>query len=92
MPIVGPMTNGVERVLIETDRHRIVGSVRLPTEGYRNRLTDLLNAAEREFIPITDAVVEGLGDNGVSSTSKEFLLVGKRHVVLAMLAAEAERD
>ena len=34
-----------ERIIVETDRHRITGLLRLPRDGYRSRLTDYLNAA-----------------------------------------------
>ena len=33
-----------ERVRIETQRHEIEGTVQLPSEGYRSRTTDFLNA------------------------------------------------
>ena len=37
------MENRVERIVVETDRHRIVGDVTLPREGYRSRLSEYLN-------------------------------------------------
>ncbi len=46
-----------ERVVVETDRHRITGFLRLPADGYRSRLTDYLNAAERLFLALTDVEV-----------------------------------
>ena len=43
------------RVRIETDRHIIEGTLQLPGEGYRSRLTDFLNATGDDFIAVTDA-------------------------------------
>ena len=42
-----------ERIIVETDRHRITGDLALPADGYRSRLTDYLNASEREFIALS---------------------------------------
>ncbi len=47
-----------ERVYIETERHRISGVLTLARDGYRSRVSDFLNASEREFIALTDVVVE----------------------------------
>ena len=44
----------VERVQFETDRHRIVGDVTLPPEGYQSRFSDSLNRADVDFIPLVD--------------------------------------
>ena len=48
------MDNRQQRVLIETDRHRITGSITMPTGGFRSRLSDFLNHAEKEFIALTE--------------------------------------
>jgi len=71
-----------ERVVLETERHRITGLLRLPRDGYRSRLTDFLNAGEREFIALTDAELVLLDGSGPSE-HREFVLVALRHVVLA---------
>jgi hypothetical protein len=77
------------RVIVETERYRITGSLRLPRDGYRSRLTDYLNAAERAFLPLTD--VEILPHDSVSSEGERraFLALGLSHIVLAMPADEA---
>ena len=72
-----------ERILIETDRHRIVGAVMLPSDGYRSRLSDFLNASDRDFIAVTDAVVAPLEAPDEPYRS-EFIAVGREHIVLAM--------
>lgn len=68
------------RVQIETTRVRIVGTVRLPTEGYRSRTTDFLNAHDTGFIALTDA--ELIGD-GPAPQRHEYMAIGCRHIVAA---------
>jgi hypothetical protein len=72
-----------QRVLIETDRHRITGNITTPTGGFRSRFSDFLNHAEKEFIALTDAVVVPLEPDGVLER-REFVVVGRSHIVLAM--------
>jgi hypothetical protein len=71
------------RIAVETDRYRIVGHVLLPREGYRSRLTDFLNAGEREFIAMTDVEMESLDRPG-QAVRNEFVALSRRHVVVAM--------
>ena len=77
------MDNRQQRVVIETDRHRITGSITMPTGGFRSRLSDFLNHAEKEFIALTEAVVAPLEGNGAVER-REFVVVGRQHIVLAM--------
>lgn len=74
-----------ERIIVETDRYRITGMLRLPRDGYRSRLTDYLNASERSFLPLTDVEIEQL-DGGEAPTSRPFLALSIRHIVLAIPA------
>jgi hypothetical protein len=77
------------RIIVETDRHRITGMLRLPTDGYRSRLTDYLNASERVFVALTDVEVAGLqGEPRVER--RPFLALSLRHIVLAMPADETD--
>ncbi len=79
------MEQRTERIIVETDRHRIVGHLMLPTDGYRSRLTDYLNASERDFLALTDVEVTTL--QGTPRIEKrEFIALSVRHVVLAMPA------
>ena len=78
---VPPVEHRRQRVLVETTRHRIAGTVHLARDGYRSRISDLLNASDREFLALTDAVVEPLGP-GEPAESHAFLAVQRRHVVL----------
>ena len=82
------MDQRTERIIIETDRHRIVGHVMLPADGYRSRLTDYLNASEREFLALTDVEVTSL-DGSPRVEKRDFIALSLRHVVLAMPADDA---
>lgn len=77
-----------ERIAIETSRYRITGTVTLARDGYRSRLSDLLNASEREFISLTDAAVEPL--DGGAATEHEFIAVHRHHVVFAVTLGSAD--
>jgi hypothetical protein len=79
-----------ERIMLETGRHRVTGTVRLPRDGYRSRMTDYLNAAERTFIAMTDVVVESLDGVG-NPEQRAFIAVSLAQIVLAM-PADASRD
>ncbi|MCU0259138.1 MAG: hypothetical protein MUC84_01780 [Solirubrobacteraceae bacterium] len=77
------MEHRTERVYVETARHRISGQVTLAKDGYRSRVTDVLNAAERDFLPITDCVVELIGEEG-RGTHHDVVAVSRRHIVLVI--------
>jgi hypothetical protein len=77
-----------ERVVIETDRYRITGDLTLPRDGYRSRMTDFLNAAERDFIALTAVTLEP--HDGSEEFDREFIAVSRRHVVLAMPVEDIE--
>ena len=72
-----------ERIVVETDRHRITGLLRLPADGYRSRLTDYLNASERLFLALTDVEVTNL-EGAPRVEKRSFIALSLRHVVLAM--------
>lgn len=72
-----------ERVVVETARHRISGVLRLPRDGYRSRLTDYLNASERDFLALTDVEIEPL-DGGSPLERRPFVALSLSHVVLVM--------
>jgi hypothetical protein len=70
------------RVQIETHRHRVRGIVQLPTEGYRSRTTDFLNAHDTGFIALTEAEVADV--DGANPETHEFVAVGARHITVLM--------
>jgi hypothetical protein len=77
------MQHRFQEVYIETSRHRIVGKLTLARDGYRSRLSDYLNASERDFISLTDCVVELIGSDG-PGTRHAFIAVSRRHIVFAI--------
>lgn len=74
-----------ERVRVETSRHRIEGLMTLARDGYRSRISDVLNASERDFLTLTEVSVEPLDGGPVESHS--FLAVARAHIVFAVSAA-----
>jgi hypothetical protein len=72
----------VAHVLIETERHRITGELTLPRDGYRSRVSDFLNANERDFISLTGVTIESVAGD-TPPTQHEFVTVSRRHIVLA---------
>src|SRR4051795_10684769 len=88
MPMQGTMENmsqqhRQERILIETARHRIEGTMTLARDGYRSRMSDQLNATERDFIALTDVTVE-LIDHPGQGTHHDFVNVARLQIVIAI--------
>jgi hypothetical protein len=83
------MESRIERVVLETDRHRIVGDLTLPKEGYRSRLSDYLNQGDVEFIPLVNVELTPLSGNGAAAEQRPFLAVARMHI---QLAHPLERD
>jgi Family of unknown function (DUF6812) len=73
-----------ERVRVETERHRIEGFLTLARDGYRSRVSDVLNASERDFITLTEVSVTPLDGGPVDL--HPFLTVARRHIVFAVAA------
>lgn len=71
-----------ERLRIETTRHIIEGVLQLPTEGYRSRTTDYLNAHDSDFIALTDAKVTPI--EGGETEERGYVAVNVRHAVLVV--------
>jgi hypothetical protein len=71
------------RIIAETERYRITGFLGLPTDGYRSRLSDYLNAPERSFLPLTEVELSPLdGTGGVEQ--HPFLALALSHIVFAV--------
>lgn len=80
-----------EKVVLETDRYRIEGSMTLPAVGYRSRLSDHLNRRDVEFFTMQEAQMTPLG--GGESWDVSVVMIARRHVRLVVPAestAEAE--
>lgn len=72
---------------VETERHRIVGTLTLAREGYRSRISDMLNATERDFVALTDVEITPL--DGGQARRHRFIAIHRAHIVFAV---PLERD
>ena len=79
-----------ERVRIETERQRIEGVLTLARDGYRSRVSDVLNASEREFITLTDVTVAPL--EGGPIELHPYLTLARRRIVFAVAAEDVPGD
>jgi hypothetical protein len=86
----GRVQHRYERISIDTPRHRITGIATMASDGYRSRLSDLLNAPEREFLALTEATVESL--DGLPELAKhDFIAVHRQHIVFAVSLGAVEQ-
>lgn len=76
-----------ERIRLETARHRIEGLIVIAADGYRSRVSDVLNASERDFLTLTDVTLKPL--DGGQEERHEFLAVARAHVVYVVAASDA---
>ncbi len=84
------MEHRQERIRLETARHRIEGLLTLARDGYRSRISDVLNASERDFLTLTEVTVQPL--DGGPSEDHPFLAVARRHIVFAVSSPEEDGD
>ena len=75
-----------ERVELETDRYRMTGYVTLAEQGFRSRVSDLLNAGEQEFLSLTDVEIEPL--DGGEVRNRDFVAVSRHHIVFVVPMGE----
>jgi len=80
------MDRRTERITIETERHRIEGEITLARDGYRSRVSDVLNASERDFITLTDVTITPL--HGGPPELHDYLSLARRHIVFAVSAGD----
>jgi hypothetical protein len=83
------MDTRIERVVLETDRHLIVGDLHMPREGYRSRLSDFLTRGDVRFVPLANAEIRSLNGEG-RVEQRDFLAVSRSHITLAYLPSERE--
>ena len=76
-----------EKVVVETDRYRIEGSLTLPLEGYRSRLSDHINRRDQEFFTIVDASLAALDGSG-HDWQAPVVMIARRHIRLLVPASE----
>jgi hypothetical protein len=77
-----------ERIRLETERHCVVGYITLARDGYRSRVSDVLNAPERDFLTLTEVSVQALSGGPVELYP--YLTIARRHIVFAVAAGEEE--
>jgi hypothetical protein len=82
------METRIERVVLETDRHRIEGDLHMPREGYRSRLSDYLNRGDDRFVPLANVEIRSL-DGEERSERRDFIAVARGHVELAYPAGDS---
>jgi len=75
-----------ERIRVETERHRIEGLLTLARDGYRSRVSDVLNASERDFITLTEVTVAPLEGGPVEL--HRYMSLARRHIVFAVAAPD----
>jgi hypothetical protein len=80
------MNHRRERIRVETERHRIEGFLTLARDGYRSRVSDVLNASEREFLTLTEVTVAPL--EGGPIELHDYLTLARRHIVFAVAASD----
>lgn len=60
----------------------IEGVLQLPTEGYRSRVTDYVNAHDADFIALTDVVIR---DNDTGEERRhDYVAVNMRHALVVV--------
>jgi hypothetical protein len=79
-----------ERIRVETERHRIEGFLTLARDGYRSRVSDVLNASERDFITLTEVTVAPLEGGPVEL--HQYVTLARRHIVFAVSASDDSED
>jgi hypothetical protein len=77
-----------ERIRLETPRHRIEGSLMLARDGYRSRVSDMLNASERDFLTLTDVTLQPL--NGGQAERHTFMAIARAHIVYVVAPGSDE--
>ena len=80
------MEHREQRIVVETGRYRITGTLRTPRDGYRSRLTDYLNAAERSFIALTEVELEPLDGVRGGPENRPYIAVSVSQIMIAMPA------
>lgn len=74
----------MERVVLETSTHSIVGDLTLPAAGYRSRLSDFLNRGDVSFISLVNVELTPRVDGRRGETEQhQFMAVARDHVEIA---------
>jgi len=71
-----------ENVVVETDRYRVTGSMTLPADGFRSRLSDHVNREDLTFFTIEDAELVAL--DGGEARTVPVLMLARAHARLVI--------
>jgi hypothetical protein len=71
-----------EKVVVETDRYRVTGSMTLPADGFRSRLSDHVNRDDLTFFTLEDAKLVPL--DGGDARSVPVLMLARAHARLVI--------
>lgn len=71
-----------ERVVVETDRYRVTGSMTLPADGFRSRLSDHVNRDDLAFFTIENAELTPL--DGGEPRTVAVLMLARAHARLVI--------
>ena len=77
----------LERVVVETDRYRVEGDVKLPQEGYRSRISDYINRPEQEFLTLINVELRSIDGSG-RDWDTPVLMLARRHIRLIVPTIE----
>jgi len=72
-----------ERIVVETDRYRVEGDMKLPQEGYRSGLSDYLNLQNHEFLTIVNAELKAIDGSG-RDWHTPVLILARRYIHLVV--------
>ena len=76
-----------ERVVVETDRYRVEGDVKLPQEGYRSRISDYINRPEQQFLTLINVELRSIDGSG-RDWDTPILMLARRHIRLIVPTSE----
>jgi hypothetical protein len=77
----------LERIVVETDRYRVEGDVKLPQEGYRSRISDYINRPEQEFLTLANVELRSIDGSG-RDWDTPVLMLARRHIRLIVPTRE----
>jgi hypothetical protein len=77
----------LERVVVETDRYRVEGDIRLPQEGYRSRISDYINRPEQQFLTLLNVELRSIDGSG-RDWDTPILMLARRHIRLIVPTSE----
>ena len=77
----------LERIVVETDRYRVEGDVKLPQEGYRSRISDYINRPEQEFLTLINVELRSIDGSG-RDWDTPILMLARRHIRLIVTTSE----